>query len=173
MADRMRKCATPRPTPALAAPKTEAVAVILPTPEVKPVAVAATVKQSETFFAGSPREELPDYTYRYASDGQVRDTVIFYYEEDARAAGAKPGSALRREAVYAGLADPYRLHAARKLSDTFLAGLAGQELRDRRVDYHADGKAASTTIFFYEGDRRAKDASIGDPLRRQVVTEGT
>ena len=131
-------------------------------------------RQAERDFLRRPAARgAPDFTHRYASDGQVRDTVIFYYEEDARAAGAKPGSALRREAVYAGPADPYRLHAARKLSDTFLVGPAGQELRDRRVDYHADGQAASTTIFYYEGDRRAKDASIGDPLRRQVVTEGT
>jgi hypothetical protein len=95
--------------------------------------------------------------------------VIYFYEDDTRAAGATAGSALRREASYAGKADPFRLHAARKLSDTYLVGPAGQEQRDRRIDYHADGRPVTTTLFYYEGDRRAAEAPSNAALRRQVV----
>jgi len=168
-------------TPSLPPPQTQSMAVALAAPDTKQVADAALllptaakpteIKQSETFFTGTRREERVDYTYRYASDGSVRETVVSYYEDDARAAGARPGTALRREAVYAGQADAYRLHTARKLNDTFLVGPAGQELRDRRIDYHADGRPATTTVFYYEGDRRAADAPSSAALRRQVVTD--
>jgi hypothetical protein len=157
--------------PILAAPRTETVAVALAAPETNSVPVPPAPKLSETFYAGQPREERADFTRRFASDGSVRDTVIYFYEEDSRAAGARPGAALRREAVYAGQADPSRLHAARKLSDTFLVGSAGQELRDRRLDYHVDGRPASITLFYYDGDRRASDAPSNAALHRQVVED--
>jgi dissimilatory sulfite reductase (desulfoviridin) alpha/beta subunit len=156
--------------PALTAPRTESVAMVLTPPETRPVPIPPPAKLSETFYAGQPREERADFTRRYASDGSVRDTVLYFYEEDSRAAGATPGAALRREAVYAGQVDPYRLHGARKLSDTFLVGPAGQELRDRRVDY-IDGRPASITHYYYEGDRRASEAPSNAPLHRQVVED--
>ena len=102
---------------------------------------------TETFCAGQPGEELRDYAYRYNSDGSVRETVVYFYGADQRAAAAAAGDPLRREAVYQGRADPLRLYAARKLSDTYYVGDAGHERRDCRVEYLPDGGVAQTVVF--------------------------
>lgn len=161
-------------TAALAQPQTQVVPLAIPQPNVvqAPVGTAAR-KRSETFLAGPAGEELPDYTMRYHSDGTVRETVVLFYGEDVRAANAAPGQPLRREAVYQGLVNPVRLHGARKLSDTYYVGGAGEELRDRRVEYHRDGTVAQTVIFQYDGEARASDVPSGARLNRQVVYEGT
>jgi hypothetical protein len=140
-------------TPALAAQPTAAAAV-------------AAKPSNETYYAGPAGEELRDYTYRYGTDGSVRETVVYFYGDDLRASQAHPGLPLVREAVYQGEAKPYRLHAARKRSDTFFAGQAGQELRDYRLDYHTDSRPAQTVIYFYDGNARAKQAPSGASLRR-------
>ncbi|MBV9123281.1 MAG: NADPH-dependent assimilatory sulfite reductase hemoprotein subunit [Planctomycetes bacterium] len=164
----------PAASPALPPPEDQVIAVTLPEPAVteKPVPASAPAKLSETFLAGLPGEELPDHTFRYNSDGKVRETIIHFYGGDQRAQAAAPGSPLRREAVYLGQVDPFRLHAARKLSDTFFVGDPGHERRDRRVEYHPDGSVARTVVFFYQGDARAADVPSGTALRRQVVYEG-
>ena len=132
----------------------------------------ANAKRSETLLAGPPGEELPDYSFRYHTDGSIRETAVYFYEGDCRAANARGGRALRREAVYLGQVDPFRLHGARKLSDTYYAGLAGHELRDRCAEYNPDGAVARTILFYYQDDRRASQASSGSVLRRQVSYEG-
>ena len=159
----------PDPEPALAQPEVQPVAVTLPPPA---VTAPMPLMHSETFLAGPPGEELPDYRYLYNSDGSVRETVVSFYAEDARAAGARMGDALRREAAYHGRADAARLHAARKLSDTYYVGPAGHERRDRRLEYCPDGRVARTVLFYYNNDARASEAPSGSPLRRQVAYEG-
>src|SRR6202011_3887580 len=121
----------PEASPALAQPQTELVSLALPQPGVVPLPMA--VKQSETFLVGLAGEERPDYTFRYNSDGSVRETVVYYYGDDLRAASAHAGHPLRREAVYRGRVDAYRLHAACKRSDTHYIGAAGHERRDTQV----------------------------------------
>ena len=127
---------------------------------------------SETVLAGAAGEERPDYTLRFNSDGSVRETIIYFYGDDRRAAGAQSGDPLRREAVYLGRVDPSRLHAARKTSDTHLVGPAGHERRDYRLDYLPDGRTSHTLIFYYEGNVRASEAPSGAAVRRQVEHEG-
>jgi sulfite reductase (ferredoxin) len=150
---------------------TSPVGVALPVPEVKSVPLPATFMESETLLAGLPGEERADFTYRYNSDGSVRETVVFFYGEDRRGSGARPDDPLRREAVYQGKADAHRLFTARKLSDTFYVGALGHERRDRRVE-HRDEGSSRTVIFFYEGDTRAADAPSGAAVRRTAVFEG-
>jgi hypothetical protein len=133
---------------------------------------AKPVLTTEVFLAGALGEERPDYTYRYHPDRSVRDTVVHFYEDDQRAGQAPAGAFLRREAIYLGRVDAYRLHAARKISDTFLVGPAGAEMRDTRVEYDLQGQVARTIVFFYEGDVRAADAQPSAPLRRQAVYAG-
>jgi len=145
-------------------PKVETARKLLPLPQ--------TLPRTETFYVGPRGEEIADYAFRYDSDGSVRETVVFYYGEDARAASAHPGEPLRREAVYQGQANPCRLHAARKLSDTFYVGAPRQELRDRRVDYYPDGRPAQTIVSYYYDDARAAQAPTGAVLRRQASFEG-
>jgi dissimilatory sulfite reductase (desulfoviridin) alpha/beta subunit len=152
-------------------PATLAVAVAEPRVSGVSAVVPAPVR-SETILAGLAGEERPDYTLRLHTDESVKETVVYFYTDDRRAAAAQPGDALVREAVYLGRVDPYRLHAARKLSDTFYVGTAGRELRDRRIEYRPDGAVAGTVVFYYEGDLRAKDAPSGAAVRREVGFAG-
>ncbi len=156
------KPATPRVAPPLAEPQTHVVTLPVPSPRLT----------AETFLAGSVGEELRDYAYRYNSDGSVRETVVFYYGNDLRTAGAGSGDPLRREAVYPGRVDTGRLYAIRKLNDTHYVGDPGHEIRDCRVDYLPDGSAAQTVVFHYDGDLRATDAPSGAPVRRQAIYAG-
>jgi sulfite reductase (ferredoxin) len=141
--------------------------------ESKPPAAVQATPRCETFYAGQPGEELADYAYQFNTDGSVRETLVYYYGADLRAASTHPGDPLVRQAVYQGKVNPLRLHAARKLSDTFYTGPARLELRDRRVEYHPDGSPAQTVVFYYEADARAKDAPSSAALRRQVTFQGT
>jgi sulfite reductase (ferredoxin) len=137
-----------------------------------PVAELKPLKRRETLLQGPAGSELPDYRFVCNSDGSVRQTVVSFYEKDQRAKDAHPGDALYREATYAGEVDAYNLHAACKLSDTYYEGSAGHERRDRTVEYHADGRVATTLIYFYDGDLRASAAASGAPLRREVAYDG-
>src|SRR5262249_54748013 len=101
-------------------------AVVAPTPTTLPA------KRLDTFLAGPAGEELRDYSYRYNSDGSVRETIIYFYGDDLRATQATGFDPLRREAVYQGRVDANRLFAARKLSDNFYVGDASHERRDLR-----------------------------------------
>jgi sulfite reductase (ferredoxin) len=159
---------------ALIEPVVKDIPVKLVEPLITPTSVADVTgqKRSEDFLAGPSGEEMIDYTLHYAGDDRVRDTVVYFYGEDQRASAAHPGLPLRRKAVYQGLVDPVRLHAARKLSDTHYTGPAGYEQRDYRLDYHHDGSVAQTVIFFYEGDVRATAAPSRAALRRQAVFVG-
>ena len=161
-------------TNTLIQPETHQIPVTINKPVVfvAPAPLPDNAKQSETFLAGPLSEELADYTFSYNSDGSVRQTAIYFYEDDRRATAAKAGHALRREAVYLGKVDPFRLHAARKLSDTYYVGAAGHELRDIRVEYNADAAIARTVVFYYQDDLRAGQAPSGAVLRRQVCFEG-
>jgi sulfite reductase (ferredoxin) len=127
---------------------------------------------SETVLAGVCGEERPDYTFRFNSDGCVRETIICFYGDDRRAITAQPGDPLRREAAYLGRVNPYRLHAARKVSDTHFVGPANHERRDYRFEYLPDGRVALTIIFHYEGNVRAAEAPSGAAIYRQVAHEG-
>ncbi len=137
----------------------------------EPVANGA-MKQSERFLVGPPGEERIDYAYRYNSDGSVRETAVYYYGDDCRAAAAQSGQPLRRKAVYQGWVDPFRLHNARKLSDTHYVGSAGNEQKDVQIDYHTDGRVGQAVIFYYEGDVRASEAPSGSAVRHAVAYEG-
>jgi sulfite reductase (ferredoxin) len=150
------------------------IATGLTAPDVKIASLElnAPLLDRETFLAGLPGEERPDYTYRYNSDGTVRETIVYFYGEDRRAAGARGDDPLRREAVYQGKGEATRLHASRKLCDTFFVGPFGHERRDRRVEYHAADSSVHTVVFYYEGDVRAAAAPSGAPVRRQRVFEG-
>jgi hypothetical protein len=138
-----------------------------------PKAEKPPMKRSETFLAGPAGEERADFTHRFNSDGSVRETVVYFYGDDLRAAQANGFDPLRREAVYQGRADAGRLHAARKLSDTIYVGELDHELRDLRREYRPDGSVSQTILFFYEGNRRAADAPSGTPMRRQEAFDGT
>jgi sulfite reductase (ferredoxin) len=158
----------------LVAPQTEAVPLAIAEPQVmtKTLETALPCQESETFFQGGLGEERRDYSYCYAGDGSVRTTLVYFYGSDERAASAQKRDPLRRKATYQGRVEPQRLYSARKLSDTLYVGSAGQERRDVRIHYHADGRPARTLVFFYDGDLRAAEAPPGSALKRQAVYSG-
>jgi sulfite reductase (ferredoxin) len=145
---------SPPPVPSLTSPRTP------------------PAKRLETYFAGPAGEELRDYSYRFNSDGRIRETIVYFYGDDLRASQANGFEPLRREAVYQGRVDSVRLHAARKLSDTLYVGDFGHERGDLRREYRHDGSPARTVVFYYEGNRRATDSPSGMPIRRQEAIEG-
>lgn len=156
-------------------PETRSISLRLSEPAVRTVPVPLVTgprKEEETLLAGPAREERPDASFRLNTDGSVRETVVYFYGVDARAAQAQLDDPLRREAVYLGRADPTRLHAARKLSDTYYVGPAGHERRDLCVEYHPDGSVVRTLVFYYEEGRRAAEAPSGSPVRRQIAYDG-
>ncbi|HLJ93214.1 MAG TPA: NADPH-dependent assimilatory sulfite reductase hemoprotein subunit [Gemmataceae bacterium] len=130
---------------------------------------SGALQQSERFLVGGPGEERLDYAYRYNSDGNVRETAVYYYGDDCRAAAAHSGQPLRRKAVYQGRVDPFRLHNARKLSDTHYVGSCGSEQQDAHIEYHTDGRVAQAVVFYYDGDVRASQAPSGSAIRRAVA----
>jgi sulfite reductase (ferredoxin) len=156
---------------ALERPQTQTVALALADPMVVQQPVAPP-KRSEEYLAGPCGEEMRDYCVRYNSDGSVRATVVYFYGSDLRAARADAGQALCRKAVYRGRVDPYRLHAARKLSDTFYTGPVGRERKDRRFDFHTDGRIAQTVVYYYEGGTGAAEAASGAAVCRAVAYDG-
>jgi sulfite reductase (ferredoxin) len=157
-------------SPALPQPQTTSVTMAMSEPGVTSIPVAAT-RQSETFLEGRAGEEKPDFTYRFRDDGSVCETAVYFYGDDERARTATGNDPLRREAVYLGKVNAFRLHTAGKLSDVYYAGPPGHERRDRCVDYHANKVVARTVIFYYGGDVRAADAPAGAAIRRQEVYE--
>jgi sulfite reductase (ferredoxin) len=160
---------------ALAAPRTQSIPLALATPATSalPVTPLPISKRSERFFAGPCGDERLDYLVRYDSEETAIETVVYFYGNDRRAAAADRGLPLYRKAVYRGRVDPLRLHAARKLSDTYFVGPAGHERADVRVTYHRDGSIARTIVFYYDGEARASTASSGAALRRQVAYAGS
>src|SRR5438132_5516500 len=159
---------------ALANPETRSVPLALADPVItpKPVENPAGRRRSERFYAGGAGEELLDYSFRYTGDGEVSETVIYFYGEDLRATASHRGLPVRRRAVYRGKADPARLYAAEKCSDTFFVGAAGHERRDYRVDYQSDGSVKQTVVYYYASEARAGDVTSGIAVRRQAVYEG-
>lgn len=156
--------------PSLSELAAQAVSIEIRAPDAN--GVAPPQMRSETLFAGAAGGERPDYAYRYDSSGRVAVTVVYFYGDDRRAAEASPDDALRREAVYRGRVDAFRLFAARKVSDTLFIGEPGEERRDLRRDYHADGRVARTVVFFYEDGVRAAEAAPGAALRRETAYDG-
>jgi sulfite reductase (ferredoxin) len=162
------------PAATLDQPETRSIPLALHEPAVTPpLAVSIELpQQKETFLAGPAHEERPDYTLVYNSDGSVRHTVVYFYGDDLRAASAGMAEPLRRKAAYRGRVDPFRLYAARKLSDTLFVGPVRHERRDVRIDYHSDGQVACSVVFYYAGDSRAGDVPSGAALSRQVTYKG-
>ncbi len=161
--------------PAAVQAETRAITLRLAEPAVNAVPLPASAdarKEEEIVLAGLAGEERRDAAFRFNSDGGVRETAIYFYGLDARAAQAGSGAPLCREAVYLGRVDPARLYAARKLRDLYYVGPAGHERRDRLVEYHPDGSVARTVVFYYDGDARAADTPSGMPVRRQVAYDG-
>jgi sulfite reductase (ferredoxin) len=76
----------------------------------------------------------------------------------------------------AALAEPQTrlvsLDEPRPDGETFFAGRPGEELTDYAYRYNSDGSVRETVVCFYGEDRRAAEATPGDPLRREAAYQG-
>jgi len=70
-------------------------------------------KLSDTHYVGSSGNEQKDIQFDYNADGSVAQSVVFFYDGDARANEASSGSAVRRTMVYEGQADNLRASSGR------------------------------------------------------------
>jgi sulfite reductase (ferredoxin) len=70
--------------------------------QVDPVRLYTARKLSDTTYTGSAGHERRDVRVDYHRDGRPGQTVVFYYEGDARAADVASGAALRRQVAYEG-----------------------------------------------------------------------
>ena len=59
-------------------------------------------KLSDIHYVGSPGQEQKDVQLDYDADGQIAESIVFYYEGDLRASVAPSGAAVRRTVAYAG-----------------------------------------------------------------------
>jgi sulfite reductase (ferredoxin) len=69
---------------------------------VDPVRLHAARKLTDTLYVGAAGHERRDVRLTYNREGQVSQTVIYYYLGDARAAEASSSSPVQRQVVYAG-----------------------------------------------------------------------
>ena len=157
---------------ALVRPQVESVPLDLLPASTRTGDADTSARLREDYFAGGHGEERRDYAFLYNQRGEIVATAVYFYGADQRATSAGPESPLVRRALYQGKVNPFRLHSGRKTKDVFYVGARGQERTDRHICYHANGEAARTIVFYYEGDARAQESMPRAPLRRAVAFAG-
>jgi sulfite reductase (ferredoxin) len=65
-------------------------------------------KLSDIRYVGAPGQEQKDVQLDYHADGQIAESIVFYYEGDLRASVAPSGAAVRRAVAYAGQPESLR-----------------------------------------------------------------
>ncbi|MCK4851969.1 MAG: hypothetical protein KAS86_02535, partial [Candidatus Omnitrophica bacterium] len=126
-----------------------------------------------------PGEEVLSYTKNYAKGKVVRTTVYFYGEDEIKASDANYRLPLSKSVTYWGDAvdsDGNVRADARVRSATFFfieGRLKGEEVQDYTETYLMDGETVrDTTVYFYEGSRRAGASDIDDRMERTVTYWG-
>ncbi|HPM43156.1 MAG TPA: hypothetical protein PLV52_04945, partial [Candidatus Omnitrophota bacterium] len=150
---------------------------------------AGAARRYETTFATAGRlkgEEIADFTKTYMRDGTtVVETTVYIYEGGTRAETADDLSRKERTVSYWGNADTNNdgkvsaaeAAAAAKRSETYFqfsgSTKAGQEVADITFSYTRDGSAIrETTVYFYDGDKRAAQSTYLDGLERTATYWG-
>ncbi|MCQ9207523.1 MAG: hypothetical protein NG740_06570, partial [Omnitrophica bacterium] len=128
-------------------------------------------------------EEMADYMVLYA-DGDIVVRTIVYLYGGKRAKDSNYREPMSSAVTYYGnldrngngTIDPTELAQGVKASETFydtLYRLKGEEVQDYTVSYLIDGETvAATTIYFYEGGKRAKDASNENRMEKSITYWG-
>ncbi|MFA5146585.1 MAG: hypothetical protein WC515_04350, partial [Candidatus Omnitrophota bacterium] len=144
---------------------------------------AAADKKSELFFCGSADriagEEVADYEVTYNKLGFTTATTVYLYLDGKRAKDANYRETLTSIVSYYGdavNADGSIKDGAIKKSQTFFDHkyrLKGEEVQDYAVTFLTDGATVKdTTVYFYEGGKRAEDSSNTDRLERATTYWG-
>ncbi|MGB2705251.1 MAG: hypothetical protein WBC74_00075, partial [Candidatus Omnitrophota bacterium] len=152
--------------------------------EISDEELAQGIKASETFYHTEYRlkgEEVQDYTVTYLIDGEtVKDTTVYFYEGEKRASQSEDENRMEKAVTYWGEAvneDGTIKEDARKKSETFYqfspAAKRGEEVADVTLNYYRDGETVrDTTVYFYEGNLRASEATIRIGLERSATYWG-
>ncbi|MFH1553088.1 MAG: hypothetical protein ABID83_05600, partial [Candidatus Omnitrophota bacterium] len=140
--------------------------------------------RSATFFYIEGRlkgEEVQDYTVSYLTDGvTVKDTTVYFYEEDNRASESDVDDRMKRTITYWGEAangDGSIKDDAKKKSETIFQFMSlaqrGEEVSDVTFNYYRDGETVrDTTVYFYEGNLRASKATNKKGMERSATYWG-
>ncbi|MDD5439188.1 MAG: thrombospondin type 3 repeat-containing protein [Candidatus Omnitrophica bacterium] len=146
--------------------------------------LAAGIKVQEIFYDTRYRlkgEEVQDYSLTYLLDGQtIKDTTVFYYEGNIRAKDADNEDRMEKSVTYWGSAlnaDGTLKSDAKKKAETFYkfnsAARRGEEVADVSRNYYQDGETVrDTTVYFYNGNLRAQDATHRTGMERSATFWG-
>ncbi|MGH7198413.1 MAG: hypothetical protein ACREH5_06725, partial [Candidatus Omnitrophota bacterium] len=139
--------------------------------------VAGLKLKNMTYYQGEAGEEKSDFSQDYKYDGlTVHTTQISFYEGNVRASHASvgPDTALIRTALYRGGQAGSDTFTSLKLKTmTYYKGAAGEEKSDFSQNYKSNGTTVrNTTVYFYEGEKRAALAGPDDPLIRTETYRG-
>ncbi|MDD5422831.1 MAG: hypothetical protein PHT32_05370, partial [Candidatus Omnitrophica bacterium] len=129
-------------------------------------------------------EETADYMVVYGSTGAITKTTVYIYKDGARSSSANYRECLESAATYYGSLDKNgdgeidasELAAGIKSSKTFYDTeyrLKGEEVQDCTVTYLVDGSTIKdTTVYIYEGSRRAREAANDDRIQESATYWG-
>ncbi|MFA5085235.1 MAG: hypothetical protein WC482_02595, partial [Candidatus Omnitrophota bacterium] len=129
-------------------------------------------------------EEVADYMVVYGKDGEVTSTTVYFYLNGSRASGANYRECMASAASYYGNLDKdgdgkisdEELAAGKKSSETFYDyryRLKGEEIQDYTVNYLSDGATVTdTTVYIYEGGKRAKDSTSENRMQETMTYWG-
>ncbi|MBD3296549.1 MAG: hypothetical protein GF392_04210, partial [Candidatus Omnitrophica bacterium] len=125
-----------------------------------------------------PGEEVLDYTERYARGKVIQSTVYFYGEDEVRASEANYRLPMSKSVTYWGDGvdeDGNIKDDAREKSVTYYyieERLKGEETSDYTIKRNRNGDITSTTIYYYEGDKRASESEADDRMSKSVTYRG-
>ncbi|MGB2629936.1 MAG: hypothetical protein WBD17_01705, partial [Candidatus Omnitrophota bacterium] len=125
-----------------------------------------------------PGEEVLNYTQSYARGNIIQTTVQYYGEGEVRASEANYRAPLKKSVTYWGDAvdeNGNLLGDAREKSVTYYyieGRLKGEETADYTIKRNTREEITGTTIYYYEGDKRASESDAIDRMSKTVSYRG-
>ncbi|KJJ84278.1 hypothetical protein OMAG_001741 [Candidatus Omnitrophus magneticus] len=123
-----------------------------------------------------PGEEVLNFSESYAQGNVIRSTVYYYGDDELRASDANYRLPLKKAVTYWSddVNDNGEIDSGARIKSAtfyFIDGkLKGEEVQDYTKTYLMDGVTArDTTIYFYEGGKRAKDVGVEERLERSIT----
>ncbi|MGB3242207.1 MAG: hypothetical protein WBB66_05070, partial [Candidatus Omnitrophota bacterium] len=125
-----------------------------------------------------PGEEVLNFTETYANGSVIQSTVYYYGEAELRASEANYRDPMSKSVTYWGDAvDEIGNIAAdaKEKSATYYyieGRLKGEETADYTIRRNTREEITGTTIYYYEGDKRASESEAIDRMSKSVMYRG-
>jgi hypothetical protein len=122
-----------------------------------------------------PGEEVLNYTENYHRGNIFQTTVHYYGEGEIRATAANYRAPMRKSVSYFGDAlndDGSIMTDAREKTTTYFyieGRLKGEETSDYSISKNSNGDIVSTTVYYYEGNKRAAESDVTDLMTMTVM----